>query len=186
MSLSLPLVVFALLAVGLTVAERVARAHRRGAPARLWPVYSRPLLTEAERAFYARLRVAVPQYAVLCQVQISRFIEVKNVADRLAVRNRYDRLSADFVLCAEDFSPLLVVELDDSSHDRPAQRARDAKKDAVLAAAGVPVVRFLGAASGDKIREEVSKALRGANQIPHNVEPVAEAAGRKIPYISGL
>ncbi|MGH8201159.1 MAG: DUF2726 domain-containing protein [Steroidobacteraceae bacterium] len=172
------------MAVGLAVAQRLARAHR--GEVRLWPVYARPVLTEAERGFYARLRVAVPQYAVLCQVQISRFIEVKNVADRLGVRNRYDRLSADFVLCAEDFRPLLVIELDDSSHDRPAQRARDAKKDAVLVAAGVPIVRFRGTVSGDRIREEVSRALRGVHQIPRTLEPVSDVAGRKIPYIGGL
>ena len=184
MTLSPLLVLCALLAVGLTVVERLARASRRGAP--FWPVYARAVLTEAERAFYARLRVAVPQYAVLCQVQISQFVEVRNVKDRLGVRNRYDRLSADFVVCAEDFRPLLVVELDDSSHDRPAQRARDAKKDAVLAAAGVPVVRFRGTVSGDRIREDVLKALRGVNQSPRNIEPVADAAGRKIPYIGRL
>jgi hypothetical protein len=172
------------LAVGLAVAERLARAQRGGA--RLWPVYSRPVLTEAERDFYARLRVAVPQYAVLCQVQISRFVEVRDVADRLGVRNRYDRLSADFVLCAEDFQPLLVIELDDSSHGRPAQRARDAKKDAVLAAAGVPIVHFRGTVSGDRIREEVSKGLRGLDQRPRSIEPVADVAGRKIPYIGNL
>lgn len=184
MAISHLLVVCALLAVGLTLVERLARASRRAAP--LWPVYARPVLTEAERGFYARLRVAVPQYAVLCQVQISRFVEVKNVADRLGIRNRYDRLSADFVLCAEDFRPLLVVELDDSSHDRPAQRTRDARKDAVLAAAGVPIVRFRGTVSGDRIREDVSKALRGVDQSPRNVEPVADVAGRKIPYIGSL
>jgi hypothetical protein len=34
------------------------------------------------------------------------------------------------------------VELDDRSHFREVARRRDAKKDAVLRAAGIPVVRF--------------------------------------------
>lgn len=167
------------------VAARLARASRSGG-APLWPVYARPVLTEAERGFYARLRVSVPQFTVLCQVQISRFVEVKNVADRLGVHNRYNRLSADFVICAEDFQPLLVIELDDSSHDRPAQRARDERKDAVLAAAGVPIVRFRSAVSGDRIREDVLKALRGVNQRPRDVEHATAVTGRKIPYIGSL
>lgn len=178
------LLVCALAAIGLAVAGRIARAPRGGS--RLWPVYARPVLTEAEQGFYAKLRVAVPQFAVLCQVQIGRFVEVKDVADRLGVRNRYDRLSADFVICGEDFRPLLVVELDDSSHDRPAQRARDAKKDAVLAAAGVPIVRFRGNVSGDRIREDVLKALRGVSQRSRDVEHAPAATGRKIPYIGNL
>jgi very-short-patch-repair endonuclease len=178
------LVVGALLAVGLALAERLARAHRRGVG--LWPVYARPVLTEAERGFYAQLRVAVPQFAVLCQVQISRFVEVKDVTHRLEILNRYNRLSADFVICAEDFRPLLVVELDDSSHDRPAQRARDAKKDAVLAAAGVPIVRFRGMVSVDRLREDLSKALRGFDRRSRSVEQVSVTSGRKVPYIGGL
>jgi hypothetical protein len=171
------------LAVGLAAAQWIPGAQRGGAPR--WPVYARPVLTEAEQGFYAQLRVAVPQFAVLCQVQMGQFIEVKDVKGRLGVRNRYSQLSADFVLCAEDFRPLLVVELDDSSHDRSVQRARDAKKDAVLAAAGVPIVRFRGPVSGDRIREDVTKALRGLDQRPHGVE-MSPARARKVPYIGSL
>jgi very-short-patch-repair endonuclease len=183
-SISHLLALSAVLALALAVAEGLARTHRGRAVQ--WPVYARPVLSEAERAFYAQLRVAIPQFAVLCQVQISRFVEVKGISGRLAVRNRYDRLSADFVVCAEDFRPLLVVELDDSSHDRPVQRTRDAKKNAVLTAAGVPVVRFRGTVSGDRIREDVSKALRGLHPSARAVGNVTPETGRKIPYIGSL
>lgn len=177
------LIMCAVLAAGLALAERLTHKHR--VDSRLWPVYARPILSEAERAFYARLHAAVPQYAVLCQVQIGQFIAVDDKRRHPGVRNRYDRLSADFVVCADDFRPLLVVELDDSTHDRPAQRARDAKKDAVLAAAGVPIIRFRGTVSGDQIRDKVLKALRGVDQRPQGAEEIA-AAGRKVPYIGSL
>lgn len=173
----------ALVAFGLALAERLARKSRTGAGR--WPVYARPILTEAERGFYARLRSAVPQYAVLCQVQIGQFVEVRDAKRRQEVRNRYDRLTADFVLCSEDFRALLVIELDDSSHDRSAQRTRDAKKDAVLAAAGVPVLRFRGTPSVDRIRGEVLKALRGVEEVAGGVEDVS-SSGRKLPYIGNL
>lgn len=148
-------------------------------------MYARPVLSETERNFYARLRTAIPQFAVLCQVQIAQFIEVDDSRRHPGVRNRYNRLTADFVVCAEDFRPLLVVELDDSSHDRSVQQARDAKKDAVLAAAGVPVVRFRGMVTGDQIRATVLSALGGVDQRPHAVEDVA-GARRKIPFIGSI
>jgi len=177
------LVMCVLLALGFGVAERLARNHR--GHERSWPVYARPVLSEAERNFLARLRAAIPQFAVLCQVSLGQFIEVDDRRRHPGVRNRYERLSADFVVCAEDFRPLLVVELDDSSHDRSVQRDRDSKKDAVLAAAGVPVVRFRGMVPGDQIRATVLSALGDVNQRPQAIEEVAGAC-RKIPFIGSL
>jgi len=54
------------------------------------------------------------------------------------------------------------------------QRARDAKKDAVLAAAGVPIDRHRGIVPGEQIRETVLKALRGTHHPAHRLK---EAAG---------
>jgi very-short-patch-repair endonuclease len=182
-SVSHLLIVCALLAVGFELAERIARDHP--GHERSWPVYARPVLSEAERNFHARLRAAIPQFAVLCQVNLGQFIEVDDRRRHLGVRNRYDRLSADFVVCTEDFRPLLVVELDDSSHDRSVQRDRDSKKDAVLAAAGVPVVRFRGMVPGDQIRATVLRALGDVDERPHPAEDIA-GARRKIPFIGSI
>lgn len=173
-----------LLAVGLVVAERIFVRSGRGRVLS-WPVFARPVLSDAERAFYARLRVAVPEFLILCQVQIGQFVEVKDVARRYEVRNRYDRLCADFVVCAEDFRALLVIELDDATHDRALQRARDSKKDAVLTAAGIPVIRFRGSVSVDRIRKDVLSALHRVDQTSACIEKTA-ASGRKLPYIGSL
>jgi Protein of unknown function (DUF2726) len=107
-----------------------------------WPVYARPVLSEVERHLHRRLVEAFPDKLILPQVQLCRFVEVRNVPGRLAVLNRYNRLSADFVICNAAAVAERVIELDDRSHDREAARSRDAKKDAVLNAAGIPIVRF--------------------------------------------
>jgi hypothetical protein len=107
-----------------------------------WPVYARPVLSEVERHLFHRLVEALPEKLILPQVQLCRFVEVRNVPRRLAVLNRYNRLSADFVICNADAVVERVVELDDRSHNRAAARSRDAKKDAVLKSAGIPIVRF--------------------------------------------
>ncbi len=107
-----------------------------------WPVYARPVLSEVERRLFRRLVEALPEKLILPQVQLCRFVEVRNVPGRMAVLNRYNRLSADFVICNADAVAERVVELDDRSHHRVAARGRDAKKDAVLQAAGIPILRF--------------------------------------------
>ena len=105
-------------------------------------MYARPVLSEVERQLFHRLVEALPEKLILPQVQLCRFVEVRNVPRRLAILNRYNRLSADFVICNADAVVERVVEFDDRSHNRAAARSRDAKKDAVPEAAGIPVVRF--------------------------------------------
>jgi very-short-patch-repair endonuclease len=124
-------------------------------------VFRTAVLSETERQFFGRLVDALPEYRVLPQVQISRFIEVRKVPKRQAILNRYARLSADFVLCDRDFNVKAVVELDDTSHGSPSQQARDAKKDAVVTAAGILMVRCHVAAvpTVARIREQLLKAL---------------------------
>ena len=107
-----------------------------------WPVYARPVMSEVERQLFRRLIEAFPEKLVLPQVQLCRFVEVRKVPGRMAVLNRYNRLSADFVICNAEAAVERVVELDDRSHNHEASRSRDAKKDKVLSAAGIPVVRL--------------------------------------------
>jgi very-short-patch-repair endonuclease len=91
---------------------------------------------------------------VLCQAVDSRYSVFAKVGlgDLLMIphgtlnfwtyRNKIDRKHADFVLCApDDLAPLLVIELDDSSHDRLERRERDFFVDAALDVAGLPILR---------------------------------------------
>jgi len=107
-----------------------------------WPVYARPVMSKVELQLFHRLIEAFPEKLVLPQVQLCRFVEVQNVPGRMGVLNRYARLSVDFVVCSPDAAVERVVELDDRSHNSEAARSRDSKKDGVLNAAGIPVVRL--------------------------------------------
>jgi len=63
------------------------------------------------------------------QVALLALVEPASKADYAKVAQR--RL--DFLLCIRDtFSPLLVIELDGSSHQHPDRQARDADVDAAL------------------------------------------------------
>lgn len=113
-----------------------------GGSARNWPVFPRSVLTAPEQILYRRLIEALPEYLVFAQVALPSFIRVKKGADFGKVFNRYNRLIADFVICRADSSVVAVIELDDKSHERPDRQAADAKKHAVLEAAGIPLHRY--------------------------------------------
>jgi len=96
-------------------------------------------LSEPEQALYWRLREAMPECVVLCQVAFSRFLEpqARSLGARRALFNRISQKSADFLVCLPDFTIVAAIELDDGTH-RP---GKDAKRDLILRSAEVPLVR---------------------------------------------
>jgi very-short-patch-repair endonuclease len=164
--------------IAMVVAYALSRSGRNRS-AEQWPVFRTPVLSESDCQFYARLVAALPEYRVFPQVQISRFIEVRPLRGRQAIRDRYSQLSADFVICDQDFDVKAVVELDDSSHGSSSQQALDAKKNAVVAAAGILMVRCHVSAVPPvaRIREQLLKALSAAAQ---GNQEAAQAPGNSI------
>jgi hypothetical protein len=115
------------------------------------PHVKRPsLLTQAEIRFYRTLLPAVPPGLAVCvKVRLMDVVAVPDSAWR-EFGAPGSGMHLDFVLAsAETLEPVLVVELDDSSHRQQAAHRRDAFKDAALAAAGVPILRVTAAARYD-------------------------------------
>jgi hypothetical protein len=122
------------------------------------------LLTAAERDFYTVLQQAVPEGLVLfAQVRLANLVHPTSRGKQ----NKYDfyRIQAkcvDFVLCdAVTTAPRLIVELDDSSHEREHRKARDAFVDAVLAHVGLPIlhVRWRASYSQVQLATDLREAL---------------------------
>jgi very-short-patch-repair endonuclease len=128
-----------------------ARRPRRAAmsPARPDPSssYTRipHLLTPAEGDLFAALQQAAPAgMLIFAQVRLANLVEVQRWARR--DKTHWYKIQAkcvDFVFCEpRTFIPRLVIELDDSSHNRADRRERDAFVDEVLAAAGLPILHI--------------------------------------------
>jgi hypothetical protein len=99
------------------------------------------LFSKGERAFYDVLRIAVGnKWLIFAKVRLEDLVSVPiGVQDRMKWVNKVRQKHADFVLCSCDkISPVLVIELDDKSHDGEQQRRRDNEKTCVLEAAGLP------------------------------------------------
>lgn len=131
----------------------------------IWPFEPMPIMTDSEVLFFKKLQLALPEYLIFSQVQLSRIIEPSDEAgqDRQFWFNRVCRQSVDFVLIDGNMQTVLAaIELDDWTHESQARQKQDAKKDKALASAGIPIIRFHAEKmpSAEMIRVDVLKVLR--------------------------
>ncbi len=98
------------------------------------------LVTRAEYDFLQTLRQIEPnKYEVVPQVALVNVIDKKT---NTSYRGELFRV-CDYCFCDRDtFEPLLLVELNDSSHNRSDRKLRDEKVAAICADAHLPLVTF--------------------------------------------
>lgn len=93
------------------------------------PVRAAPLMTKRERIVCAMIERAVPHARVHAQVSMGAILRPTAGLDRsrsTSVRNRFSSKRVDFLL--EDRASgeiIAIVELDDRTHNRSADRQRD-------------------------------------------------------------
>ena len=103
-------------------------------------------LSPAERSFYLVLRQAVGDWALICpKVSLGDLFYAKtgDRGENQAMANRISRKHVDFLLCdLATVQPLLGLELDDRSHQRPERQERDRLVERTFAVAGLPLARL--------------------------------------------
>ncbi len=98
------------------------------------------IVSHAEHEFLQLLRQISPdKYEVVPQVALLSVIEKKT---NTAYRNELFRICDYCFVDRDTFEPLLLVELNDSSHKRSDRKARDEKVAAICADAELPLVTF--------------------------------------------
>ena len=122
-------------------------------------------LSPAEHSFYLVLRSAVLNWAIICpKVALGDLFRAKSNDPSLyrTYTNRIDRKHVDFLLCdTQTMRPMVGIELDDSSHQRPDRQARDEFVQCVFSAAHLPLVRlpvrraYAVAELGELLREQL-------------------------------
>ena len=144
------LIVIVVAFLGLAVATKVFKKSATTASTEKGKAAERPrrkqLLTEREQAMHHRLVHALPDFVILAQVSFGALL----TARAHAVRNTFDRKTADFVVCDKAFQVLAVIELDDASHKDKA--AKDSARDTLLAGAGYRVLRYSNVPDIDRVR----------------------------------
>lgn len=99
----------------------------------------KPLLTPNEKEFYTRLKHAVPELEVVCQVSMGAIMNGKHVSgNSFTARARFDRKIIDYVILDGKYDVILLIELDDRTHNKK----KDALRDSITAEAGYKTLRF--------------------------------------------
>lgn len=134
-------VVVVLIAVAVPALLKALPAKRASLP------YKRRdyLMTAAERSFYGVLCDVVDgQLHVFPKIRLLDLLYLpKGTENRQGHMNRVMSKHVDFVLCdLQNVKPQLVIELDDSSHEREDRKERDAFVDRALEAASLPILHI--------------------------------------------
>ena len=102
-------------------------------------------LSPAELSYYRVLTSVIGPRATVCaKVRLSDVLFVARPHENRAYFNRIAQRHIDFLLCeSSTMRPVLAIELDDSTHDRPDRIESDAFLDEALQAAGLPILRVV-------------------------------------------
>lgn len=132
----------------------------------LRPFAKRPyLLTKAEKSFYDVLKSVAGNHPVHAKVRLADLVEADH--RHLLRKSNFDHIKSkhiDFVICNAASSPLIAIELDDSSHRRPDRVARDRDVNRILEIAALPILRVpvRRAYDGADIAKQLLAKLRPA------------------------
>jgi len=110
------------------------------------PVYrkSKSILTFRERILFSALRKAIEnEYWIMSKVRMADFMWISNEPkERKKHLNQILCKHVDFLLCTRIFlKPVLVIELDDPSHQWEGRAEYDRFKDETFASIGLPILR---------------------------------------------
>ena len=122
-------------------------------------------LSAAEISFYHVLRSTLAlDVTIVIKPRLSDILFVRQPHINKGARNRIDRKHVDFLLCeTATMTPRLVVELDDSSHQKQDRQERDELVDGSLRAAGLPILH-VRAAKGyvpQELFAQIQQAIQG-------------------------
>jgi len=116
------------------------------------------IMNASESALFFELRKQLPQnYYVFPNMRIA------DVVDAIDGRGFYRRLNkilprhVDFVVCNQDFKPIVVIELNGGYHNRLDQQERDVEKKEVFEQAKLPLI-VVGV--GENFMEVVEKMIK--------------------------
>lgn len=168
----MPLLIYVGVLIAIVLVVVILKAVLEGGRTKEKPAYrytrKQFFLTAAERdCFNALVLAAGTEFHVFAQVHLPTILDhTVRGQDWRAALAHINRKSVDFVLCdKERLAPLLAIELDDRSHERPDRQTQDREVERILEEAGMPLLRLQNHASFDPVElaEKVRNAVKGGN-----------------------
>lgn len=143
------------------------------------------LFTPAERSFYGVLKQAVgDQYDVFGKVRVADVLTPKRGMNRSDWQRAFNKISArhfDFVLCDKaSLAVQVVIELDDSSHNKTNRIERDEFVNKAAEGAGLRIIRFPAKATYTIQAIQDTVLPSSASGTQHDV-PAADVLADEVP-----
>jgi len=136
-------------------------------------------LSAAEKSFYHVLRSVVAEKGVICpKVSLWDIFFVARPHEHPGAKAHIDRKHVDFLVCQPGtMQPVVGIELDDASHQKPKRQQRDAEVDAVFAEAQLPLLHIPVQRGYDtrQIAQALAPYLSEAEAVPTGQATVASA-----------
>ena len=112
-----------------------------------FPYVRKQFFSNNEKKFFEALKYAVNvKYLIMAQVKLSDIIEITQELtgnEKTTYRNKIQQKHIDFILLnPHDYSVVLAIELDDTTHNRQKVMQSDEFKNNALAAAQIPLLRI--------------------------------------------
>ena len=122
-------------------------------------------MTKGENEFFQVLtKILQNKYYIFPQIHLTTFLEHKVMGQTWkGAKAHIDRLSVDYVICDKKYlSPMIAIELDDSTHNRGDRIVRDTEVERILQEAKVPLIRipYTDRFKEEEIKEKVSQYLK--------------------------
>ena len=110
---------------------------------------AKTILTDREYEFYKKLKPLADEYglSIFTKVRLADLIEPKPKAENPYWMECFNKIKAkhiDFALADEETAIVALIELDDTSHERPDRVERDDFVNAVLENTGYALLRTYG------------------------------------------
>lgn len=127
------------------------------------PYIRKNLMTINEWSFYKQLKPVADELnlSVLCKTRVADLVDIEKGLTKSEWQTAFNRINKkhiDFILCKpENLYPILLIELDDSSHDTEPRKQRDEFIEKVLDKAGYKLLRTRGTANIKENIEEIIK-----------------------------
>ncbi len=130
------------------------------------------LISKSEQGFYDAIKVSVPEgFCVFPQINLASII---NKTDGSRFHNELFR-NVDFLVTDAEYSPKLIIEINDSTHLNSDRKERDEKVRKICEEAGLPIVKLWTSygINQDYIRNRISETIKSLpmNRIHHFSEP---------------
>jgi len=151
-----------------------------------WEPTPTRVLTSQERLAYAVLSRALPEYIVLAQVPLARFLRVPTRNSYNEWMSRVGQICADLVVCDHASEVLAVVDVRQPPHSASERnRKRHDRMSRVLKAAGVPLHVWTENAlpTAEAARLAIVPAKPGSATETAKPGPPPRMAGRTLPTL---